>query len=245
MSENVGSDGFLEEALKRIGEAISNSLKREAEKPTFGVYRPSLISACILRQWFIYKKGLAISEEKAGIFKIGELFHNFLENALKTSQIEVLAVEVPIQILLPLQPAPLWINGKADALIRVKGEGEKYVAEFKSIRRLPEQPLRHHVEQLHFYLAALNCQAGFIIYLEKSALRHSVFPVKFEQAVFNALIDRAQRLHKALIDNEKPEPDAQSWECRFCEFKNECKKEAGQAHDRKPCRHCFAKVVAD
>jgi hypothetical protein len=47
---------------------------------------------------------------------IGELFHGFLANVLKKGQIEVLAVEVPIQILLPIQPGPLWINGKADAL---------------------------------------------------------------------------------------------------------------------------------
>jgi CRISPR-associated protein Cas4 len=216
-------EGFkpVDEALKCISEALSNCLRRETEKPTVGVYRPSLISSCILRQWLIYRNGLAISEEKAGIFKIGELFHNFLENALKTSKIEVLAVEVPIQILLPLQPNPLWINGKADALIKV-GE-EKYVLEVKSIRRLPRHPLKHHVEQLHFYLAALNCQNGFITYLEKSALKHSIFPVKFENATFNSLLERAQRLHKALMANEKPKPDAEPWECRFCEFKNECK----------------------
>jgi CRISPR-associated protein Cas4 len=211
----------VEEVLKCIDEAINNSLKSEVEKPSIGVYRPSLLSACMLRQWYIYTRGLAISEEKAGIFKIGELFHSFLENALKTSRIEVLAVEAPIQILVPLQPTPLWINGKADVLVEVGNE--KYVVEFKSIRCLPRQALRHHVEQLNLYLAALNCQNGFIIYLEKSALKHRVFPVKFEQTIFNGLLERAQRLHKALMAGEKPKPDAEPWECRFCEFKNECK----------------------
>jgi CRISPR-associated protein Cas4 len=222
MSSNVN------DVLTCIDEAISNSLKSEIEKPTIGVYRPSLLSACMLRQWYIYKRGLVISEEKAGIFKIGELFHSFLGHALKTSRIEVLAVEAPIQILLPLQPNPLWINGKADVLVKVGNE--KYVAEFKSIRRLPKQALMHHVEQLHFYLAALNCQNGFIIYLEKSALKHKVFPLKFEQDIFNGLLERAKRLHKALMASEKPKPDAEPWECGFCEFKNECKgMEAG--HD--------------
>jgi len=217
----------VEEALKYISEAINSCLRRECEKLTVGVYRPSLISACMLRQWLIYKKGLAISEEKAGIFKIGELFHGFLAGALKTSQIEVLAVEAPIRILLPLQPNPLWISGKADAYIRVRDE--KYVLEVKSIRRLPKQALKHHVEQLQLYLAALNCQNGFIIYLEKSALQHSVFPVRFELSVFNGLLERVQRLHEALMRNEKPEPDAEPWECRFCEFKDECRGEAGRA----------------
>jgi len=240
---NVEGSGFSEEASKRISEvisevisgAISSCLKRECEKPTFGVYRPSLLSACLLRQWLIYKRGLTISEEKAGIFKIGELFHGFLANALKTGQIEVVAVEVPIQILLPLQPAPLWISGKADALLRV--ENEKYVAEFKSIRRLPKHPLKHHAEQLNIYLASLNCKNGFIIYLEKSALKHRVFPVKFEQQIFNMLLERAQRLHKALIKDEKPNPDAQPWECRFCEFKGECHEsfEAEEGPSRSIC----------
>ena len=216
----------VEEAIKRIDEAISNCLRREAEKPTVGVYRPSLLSACLLRQWLIYKRGLAVSEEKAGIFKIGELFHNFLTNVLKRGQIEVLAVEAPIQILLPIQPNPLWINGKADALIKVGNE--KYVLEVKSIRRLPKHPLKHHVEQLHLYLAALNCQNGFIIYLEKSALKHRIFPVNFDLKTLNRLFKRAQRLHKALIADEKPKPDAEPWECKFCEFKGECVEMGGE-----------------
>ena len=83
----------VEEVLKCIDEAINNSLKSETEKLTTGFYRPSLLSTCILRQWLIYKRGLAVSEEKAGIFKIGELFHSFLTNVLKRGQIEVLAVE--------------------------------------------------------------------------------------------------------------------------------------------------------
>jgi hypothetical protein len=95
--------------------------------------------------------------------------------------------------------------------------------EVKSIRRLPKHPLKHHVEQLHFYLAALNCQNGFIIYLEKSALKHRVFPVKFELKPFlTGCLERAQKLHNALITDGRPKPDAQPWECRFCEFKNEC-----------------------
>jgi len=216
----------VEEVLKCIDEAINNSLKSETEKLTTGVYRPSLLSTCILRQWLIYKRGLAVSEEKAGIFKIGELFHNFLTNVLKRGQIEVLAVEAPIQILLPIQPNPLWINGKADALIKVGNE--KYVLEVKSIRRLPKHPLKHHVEQLHLYLAALNCQNGFIIYLEKSALKHRIFPVNFDLKTLNRLFKRAQRLHKALIADEKPKPDAEPWECKFCEFKGECVEMGGE-----------------
>jgi CRISPR/Cas system-associated exonuclease Cas4 (RecB family) len=217
---NVEDGSTVWEALKRISEAVRGSLKLEDEKPTVGVYRPSLISTCMLRQWLVYKRGLTISEEKAGIFKIGELFHGFLENALRTSQIEVLAVEAPIQVLLPLHPSMLRINGKADAQVKIGGE--RYVIEVKSIRRLPESPLKHHVEQLHFYLAALNCKIGFIIYLEKSALKHRVFPVKFEATVFNRLLERVQKLHTALIANEKPRPDGQPWECGLCEFKSEC-----------------------
>lgn len=211
---------LLSGALKRISEAINSSLRREGEKPTIGVYRPSLLGACLLRQWLIYNRGLPISEEKAGMFKIGELFHGFLGNALRASEIEVLEVEAPIQVLVPFKNGPVWINGKADALIKI--DGEKYVVEVKSIRRLPKQPLNHHVDQMHFYLAALNCKNGFIIYLEKSALGHAVHPVKFQVEIFNGLIGRAQRLHEALVKNERPKPDAQHWECKFCEFKEEC-----------------------
>jgi CRISPR/Cas system-associated exonuclease Cas4 (RecB family) len=46
----------------------------------------------------------------------------------------------------------------------------------------------------------------------------------------NRLFKRAQRLHKALIADEKPKPDAEPWECKFCEFKGECVEMRGE-HD--------------
>ncbi|MEM3153256.1 MAG: PD-(D/E)XK nuclease family protein [Candidatus Bathyarchaeia archaeon] len=206
--------------LKVIEEAISRALSRDVEKPKVGFYRPSLISACLRRQWLIYKRGLAIGEEKAGIFKIGELFHGFLGSALKIPEIEGLELEVPIQIMLPFEEGFVWINGRADVKMQVGDE--KYVVEVKSVKRLPSSPLKHHVEQLQFYLAALNCRKGFILYIEKSAMHHRAFPVNFELEMFRGLIQRVRRLHEALTSDSKPEADAENWECRFCEFKREC-----------------------
>lgn len=220
MDEKVDVASAESKALKLIEEAINRAFNRDVEKPRIGIYRPSLISACLLRQWLIYRKGIMIGEEKAGIFKVGELFHGFLGNVLKTSEVEGLELEVPIQIMLPLEEGFVWVHGKADAKIRL--EGEMYVVEVKSISRLPNNPLRHHVEQLQFYLAALNCKAGFVIYLDKSAMRRKIFTVSFEPEIFRRLLERVKRLHKALTSDFKPEPDAEEWECRFCEFKNEC-----------------------
>ncbi|MBS7637006.1 hypothetical protein KEJ37_06720 [Candidatus Bathyarchaeota archaeon] len=53
-------------------------------------------------------------------------------------------------------------------------------------------------------------------------MRHKAFTVKFEPETFKRLLDRVRRLHKALTYDSKPEPDAENWECRFCEFKEEC-----------------------
>ena len=79
MDVNVEADGLVEETSKIISEAISSCLRREVEKPTVGIYRPSLLSACILRQWLIYKRGLTISEEKAGY--IAQVLNNLAKSA--------------------------------------------------------------------------------------------------------------------------------------------------------------------
>lgn len=206
----------VEEAARLLNEAIRSGLKREAEQPKIGVYRPSLLGSCLLRQFMIYKYGLPVSDEKAGVFKIGDLFHDFLSGALEASSIEVKRVEAPFQIVLPHKGEFIRITGRADIIAAVNGE--EYVIEVKSIRKLPEKPLNHHIQQLTLYMAGHDVERGFIIYLEKQALHHRIFPVEFSQEKFRDLLERAVELHNALIKDDAPKSDPEPWECRYCEF---------------------------
>ncbi|MEM4144242.1 MAG: GxxExxY protein, partial [Candidatus Bathyarchaeia archaeon] len=65
----------------------------------------------------------------------------------------------------------------ADLIISLNGEN--YIVEVKSVKKLPKEPFKHHVEQLQFYLAGYGLTQGFLIYLEKSYLKNTIFPVDF------------------------------------------------------------------
>lgn len=222
----------MDSVVEALDKAISNALRRDDDRLTIGVYRPSLLPACLRRQFLAYRRGFPPpSEEKVGIFKIGEIFHGFLYETLRRSEpeIKVKGSEAGFSILLPAPEGEgedfIQITGRADLIVKVDGESDgdgEYVVEVKSIKHLPEAPLRHHVFQLQFYLAGYRLRRGFLVYLEKQALRHRIFPVDFDPEVFRRLLERALSLHKALVEGKPPEPDPEAWECPYCEFLGEC-----------------------
>ena len=104
----------------------------------------------------------------------------------------------------------------------LRTEQGRLLLEIKSISRLPSKPLSHHVLQIQPYLLALNLPEGLLVYLEKKRLKWRIFTVKYEPKLMERLLDRAHRLHQALISGEAPKPEP-SWECRYCEFRERCK----------------------
>jgi CRISPR/Cas system-associated exonuclease Cas4 (RecB family) len=203
-----------------LSEAIHAALRADEDRPRMGFYRPSLLPSCLRRQFLIYKRGVIVPEEKMGLFKIGEMFHEFLDRTLRAGGLTVRAVEAPFVIVHFCGDEPIRVEGRADLILSV--DGEEYVVEVKSVRKLPKEPFKHHVQQLNIYLGAYGIKRGFLIYLEKQALAHRIFPVEFSLEAFKLLLDRAAGLHQALISDSPPKPDNEEWECRYCEFRGEC-----------------------
>ena len=210
-----------------LSEAIRAALRAEEDCPRIGWYRPSLLPSCLRRQFLIYKRGVIVPEEKMGLFKIGEMFHEFLDRTLKAGGLEVKEVEAPFVIVCFCSSELIRVNGRADLILSV--DGEEYVVEVKSVRKLPKEPFKHHVQQLNLYLGAYGIKRGFLIYLEKQALAHRIFPVEFSLETFKLLIDRARALHRHLTTDDMPKPNAEAWECRFCEFRTECNRGLGES----------------
>lgn len=163
---------------------------------------------------------MEVDEGKAGVFQIGQLFHEHVNRVLKDSGLMVKSVEAPFILLIPNDGGFFRIEGRADLIVSFNDED--YILEVKSVRKLPDTPFKHHIQQTQIYLAAYGLQKGFIIYLEKQALQHRIFEVTFNAEDFKHLLKRAKSLHEALTNDSEPEPDAEAWECRFCEFRNKC-----------------------
>ena len=200
--------------------AYVEALTCNFKKPTIGVYYPSLLPSCLLRQYLIYMEGYTVDLEKSGVFKIGELFHGFLTNALKSGEVVVEELEKPIVLAVKHEGSWIRISGRIDAVLNVNGE--KFVLEVKSIARLPEEPLEHHVMQIQPYMLALNASKGLIVYLEKSRLSWRIFETQLEAKLMDRLLDRVKALHEHLLSKKPPKPRS-SWECKYCEFKERCK----------------------
>lgn len=208
---------------KVVEECLRRALTRNVEKPVIGVYYPSLLPSCLLRQYLIYSEGYTVGLEKSGVFKIGELFHGFLMNALKSSDAHV---EVEKNVVLAVKRGDHWIkiSGRVDAVLSIGDE--RLVLEIKSIASLPENPLEHHVVQIQPYLLALNASKGLIVYLEKKKLSWRIFETPFESKLFDRLVERAGILHEHLMLKRPPKPE-RSWECRYCEFEEKCRSVRG------------------
>ncbi|MEM4144243.1 MAG: hypothetical protein QW445_08945, partial [Candidatus Bathyarchaeia archaeon] len=87
------------ETIELLSGVIRAALKTEEDKPKIGVYRPSLLPCCLKRQFLIYQQGLLISVEKAGLFEIGRLFHDFLSRTFKDGGLTIKSVEAPFSIV--------------------------------------------------------------------------------------------------------------------------------------------------
>jgi len=206
-----------------IEEVLKRALTRTVEKPKPGWYYPSLLPSCLLRQYWIYKEGHTVSLEKSGVFKIGELFHEFLTDALKSDGLLMVESEKPV--ILAVKYGGKWVrlSGRVDILL--ERDGVKAIVEVKSISKLPEKPLEHHVMQIQPYMLALNVEKAILVYLEKISLSWRIFEASFDSSVFEKMVERAVMLDKALAEDRAPKSEP-SWECRYCEFKERC--EAGK-----------------
>jgi CRISPR-associated protein Cas4 len=206
-----------------VEECLKKALTRTFEKPRLGWYYPSLLPSCLLRQYWIYREGHVVDLEKSGVFKIGELFHGFLTEALKSNGISVVESEKPVVIAFKRDGVWVRISGRVDVLI--EHEDSRMIVEVKSISRLPSKPLEHHVMQVQPYLLALDVKKAILVYLGKKSLSWRIFEVGFDENLIDALLDRAVQLHRALTEDRAPTAE-KSWECRYCEFKRRCMENA-------------------
>jgi CRISPR-associated protein Cas4 len=204
-----------------IDECLRKALSREAEKPKLGWYYPSLLPSCLLRQYWIYREGHVESLEKSGVFKIGELFHDFLTEALKMNEDLKVETEKPVMLLIKYNDRWIRLSGRIDALVELNGE--KFIVEIKSIGKIPREPLDHHIMQVQPYMLALGAEKAVVVYLYKTDLTWTVFEVYYNPDLLEKIIQRAVTLDKALFENKTPTAEP-SWECKYCEFRERCNK---------------------
>ncbi|MHC1628487.1 MAG: PD-(D/E)XK nuclease family protein [Candidatus Nezhaarchaeales archaeon] len=167
---------------------------------------------CLRKSWFNRKLGNRdfehLAPSKRVILGLGLSTHFVLEGVLRELGYIVEQSIVKSYGLFKLAGTPDAVN-------------EVDVIEIKTVNKLPDEPLPHHVMQLNGYLALFERSSGYVIYICKRDGNVRVFKVDYNEELFKKLLERAARLHEALKRNVEPEPEP-SFLCNYCEWKWSC-----------------------
>lgn len=213
---------------------IGQHLKHEQRPKGVGRYYPSEVGYCLRRVWYSYTNPKPVAEDKARIFEMGNILHSFMVEVFKserTPEVELLQEEMPVK----LDAGDFLVSGRVDDLLLVKDAGRPTLVEVKSTSHLGfvsgvQQP---HMMQLQFYMHATGVHNGVVLYVEKNSLKAKAFEMPYDDRVASDAMARFTLLHRALLDNAVPAPEAKqreqlSWQCRFCDYRGECdRQEAG------------------
>ncbi|MEM0475181.1 MAG: PD-(D/E)XK nuclease family protein [Candidatus Norongarragalinales archaeon] len=205
---------------------LDKHLYRESKPKQVGRYYPSEVGACLRKTWFSFKFPIEFDAEKRRLFETGNILHDYIVHVFKsekTPEVELLKSEMPCSI----NCGDFVISGRVDDVLLLKVSGKTVLVEVKSAARLPRSPSKHHAAQLQFYLHATGMREGALLYVEKNTLNSVVFSVSYDERVASEGIARFAALHKALLEDKAPEPEAKlrqdmRWWCDYCEYVERC-----------------------
>ncbi len=213
-----------------FNELIERFLKREIQPKAVGRYYPSEIGRCLRNLYYSYKYPVEVKPRLLKIFELGNIMHDFVVRVLKSEripEIELLDYEVPIEMKID----DFVISGRVDDLILLKTDNRKILVEVKSCRdiRTVSSPQNSHMIQLQFYMHATGVREGILLYIDKTTLETKSFYLEYDEHWSNLIVERFRMLHKALVEDELPKPEAKiipeiSWMCNYCEYREKCEK---------------------
>jgi CRISPR/Cas system-associated exonuclease Cas4 (RecB family) len=207
---------------------IDQHLKRELKQKTIGRYYPSEVGGCLRKTWYSYKYPKEVDKELLKIFQVGEMLHDFLAEVLrsdKTQDVRLIESEFPFK----MDMDDFTISGRVDDILIVEKDGKKVLVEVKSVKMIEmvDEPRFSHEMQIQLYMNATGIHDGLLVYVEKSSLQIKQFEIKYDKDIVNYVIERFRNLHKHLIENTLPSPEAKQrddmkWMCKRCEYKEMC-----------------------
>lgn len=209
-----------------FNEVIDKYLERDSRPKTIGRYYPSESGSCTRKAWYSFMCPVPPEPETLRIFKAGHILHDFMVDVFSSDKapIKLLQSEVPIKIEFP----EFLVSGRIDDLILVLENGELLLVEVKSTTYLPkDEAKREHVMQLQLYLHSMGVRNGVVLYVEKATLQTKAFPIAYDKAAAERVLDRFRTLDRALKSNQLPEPEAKmvremNWMCNYCDYRDKC-----------------------
>lgn len=187
-----------------------------------GVYHASAMGKCVRRHYFNFKEDTQPENDAYPHFELGNRLEDLYEDALKEEYGEkYVKNDVPIKfqgddykIVGSTDPVIINDNGDIETIFEVKTTG--------NLKYTRGSPKDRHLYQLMCYMKALNVNKANIVYINKYNLETVTHEVQFDIVIWNDILNRAERLHEALENDEPPEPVNSDESDYFCEFDERC-----------------------
>ncbi len=213
-----------------FNKVIERFLEKEIHEKKIGRYYPSEIGRCLRNLYYSYKYPVKVKPRLLKIFELGNIMHDFVVKVLKSEkipEIELIDSEIPIE----LKVDDFVISGRIDDLILLKTDNRKILVEVKSCKdiRSINKPQNSHMIQLQFYMHVTGIKEGILLYIDKTTLETKSFKLEYDAFWAELIIERFRKLHRALVNDKLPLPEAKiveeiRWMCNFCEYKEKCEK---------------------
>ena len=161
------------------------------------------------------------------LFDHGDHIHQLImKPLLSIRELHVVASEVNI-------PPQEIISGRADAII---SDGKDlYVLDIKSMNSMIFdkliEPKEENINQLQLYLHYFKVPKGLLLYVNKNTLQLKEFLVAYDERKSALLLNDLMEIKEKINANVIPKrifTYPKDWQCRYCQFKEICKKVDGQ-----------------
>jgi len=155
------------------------------------------------------------------IFEKGEYHHrNLISSLIRMGIVVAAEISTPPQAI---------ISGRADAILSI--DSKLYVVDIKSMNSMAfrhlKKPKEQHLYQVQLYLHFFNIQNGIILYVDKDQQKLKEFELDYDPDLAKNLMKGFLDL-KEKIDNNIVPARCGSYPskggCRYCKFKELCKK---------------------
>lgn len=123
----------------------------------------------------------------------------------------------------------ITISGKLDVILKDYSD-ELHIGELKTINDrnftellISNSPKKDHFLQWNLYAYGFEIHDGFILYENKNDQRLQIFPVTFDEEIFNQTMNKFSYIQDCTRQGKLvPVPD--DADCRWCSAANYCKK---------------------
>lgn len=237
---DVGKLGGKGELLFDLDQAYGDLVTSVPRDDRSGVFHPSAIGFCGRRsvyEYLGYDAQNNFEEADLEIFDMGHSVHDLVQGKLTklAAVLEPRGIQIEFQAEVSRPDIDvlyddLGCGGTTDGLLKIWKPlkwTQRSVLEIKSMKEdffdQLKAPKEDHLMQAHLYAFRFDCPIIYFWYYNKNTSRRKVYPVVFDNEIFQAAIERLTSW-KDFADRGELPPREESWYgCPRCSYNHHCK----------------------